>query len=89
MPNQVPENIKSERSHQLIQIAENLSKEFRSYYVGKDVQILTEEFIEVDGQKWLVGYTPEYVKCAVKETLPNQVISLHIKGFLNNIILYC
>jgi threonylcarbamoyladenosine tRNA methylthiotransferase MtaB len=89
MPNQVPENIKSERSHQLIQIAENLSKEFRSYYVGKDVQILTEEFVEVDGQKWLVGYTPEYVKCAVKETLPNQIISLHIEGFLNNIILYC
>ena len=42
-----------------------MSKEFRDAYVGKETEVLLEEEIELEGKKYFVGYTKEYVKVAV------------------------
>lgn len=63
MPNQVPEEIKTKRSHELMELEAEMSHEFREYYLGKNVEVLTEEWIKIGDKKFLTGYTKEYVKC--------------------------
>ena len=70
MPDQVPEEIKTKRSAQLLALAESMSREFRAYYVGKEEEVLFEEPMEVDGETWYTGYTKEYVKIAAKTEEP-------------------
>ncbi|MCC8168518.1 MAG: MiaB/RimO family radical SAM methylthiotransferase [Clostridiales bacterium] len=65
MPDQVPEQIKSVRSEELIELGERMSQEYRSRHVGKMTQVLLEEETRIDGVKYYVGYTPEYIKAAV------------------------
>lgn len=65
MENQVPEAIKTKRSSQLLELEHEMSKEFRDAYVGKETEVLLEEEIELEGKKYFVGYTKEYVKVAV------------------------
>lgn len=64
MKDQVPENIKKVRSAELIALGEKMSRKFRGYYVGKQEEVLFEEEAEIDGIKYYVGYTKEYVKVA-------------------------
>lgn len=63
MPGQLTEAKKAERSERLIALTDKLSDEFRSYYIGRDVEFLSEELIELDGQSYETGYTAEYVRC--------------------------
>lgn len=43
MPDQIPENIKSERSTELLELNEILSNGYREKYIGKKVKVLLEE----------------------------------------------
>ena len=70
MDHQVPEEIKTRRSAQLLELAEQMSREFREYYVGKEEEVLFEEPMEIDGETWYTGYTKEYVKIAAKTQKP-------------------
>lgn len=63
MPGQLTEAEKAGRSEQLIALTDSLSDEFRSYYIGKNVEFLSEELIELDGKTYETGYTAEYVRC--------------------------
>ncbi len=73
MENQVPEEIKTKRSAELIALSERMSNEFRSYYLGREEEVLFEEPAEIDGKTMYVGYTKEYVKVATEseESLEN------------------
>lgn len=68
--NQVSEQIKTERSHRLIKEGNKMSYDFRQYYIGKDVEVLTEETIERDGKKYTAGYTKEYVRAIIEGEFP-------------------
>ena len=59
MPDQVPESVKKERSHQMLTLAERMSQEYRDRFVGREVSVLLEEPGE-DG--YMVGYTKEYIR---------------------------
>ena len=67
MPDQVPEQVKTERSKVLLALAQEMSEEFREYYVGRPEEILLEETDEIAGNVYFTGYTKEYVKIAVLE----------------------
>lgn len=67
MENQVPEEVKTERSAVLLELEAKMSAEFRSFYVGKKESVLLEEAHVIDGVSYLVGYTKEYVKVAIEE----------------------
>ncbi|MGN0142927.1 MAG: tRNA (N(6)-L-threonylcarbamoyladenosine(37)-C(2))-methylthiotransferase MtaB [Roseburia sp.] len=84
MPDQVPENLKTARSAELLAMEERMSKEFRDYYVGREVTALLEEPIVLNGRTYFTGYTPEYVRVAheTEENLTNQFFTGIIKGQL-------
>lgn len=76
MENQVPEEIKTVRSAELIALGERMSYEFRKNYLNTIQEVLFEEQVEIDGTPMFVGYTREYVKVAAKskENLVNRIV---------------
>lgn len=84
MPNQIPEQVKKQRSAVLLASEQQMSKEFREYYVGKPVEALLEEPFEWNGKTYFTGYTKEYVKVAYEacEDKTNQFVQGILKGQL-------
>lgn len=80
MENQVPEQIKAERSAQLIELGAKKQKAYEKEMVGKDVEILVEEPAQIDGKEVQVGHTKEYIKVALEsdENLQNQIVKMRI-----------
>ena len=62
MENQVPEQIKAERSAQLIELGAKKQDAYEKEMVGKDVEILVEEPAQINGKEVQVGHTKEYIK---------------------------
>ena len=90
MENQVPEEIKTKRSAELIALSERMSNEFRSYYLGREEKVLFEEPAEINGKTMYVGYTKEYVKVATEsdESLENVMRRGRINHALTDEIYY-
>ena len=87
MDNQLTDKEKSVRSEILIKDANERSRKFREYYIGKRAEVLFEEIIIIGGEDYLTGYTREYVKVALKscdEKLINEIRDVHIEGFIND-----
>ena len=78
MPNQILEQVKAVRSEQLIALADEMSEEFRSYYQGKEVEVLMEEPFVFEGRNYFLGYTKEYVKAAVETQ--DDIANTFVKG---------
>lgn len=89
MPGQIPEQEKTRRSSILIELGKRHKKEFLEYYVGKEIEILLEEEICLDGKKMQVGHTKEYMKVAVdtEENLQNQIVRAKVIRVHENEIL--
>ena len=89
MPGQVPEAVKAERSDVLLKMDKVRSEEFRRYYLGRPAEILMEEPVVIEGVKYMMGYTREYVKGAVpyREGLKNTVVRGTFIGSLTGEIL--
>lgn len=86
MKDQVPENIKKERSAILIELGDKMSEEFRRYYLGREEEVLFEEETVIDGKNYYVGYTKEYVKVAKVSDVPldNQIIRGTLTKMIND-----
>lgn len=87
MDNQLTDKEKSVRSEILIKDANERSRKFREYYIGKRAEVLFEEIIVIGGEDYLTGYTREYVKVALKsgdKKLINEIRDVRIEGFLND-----
>lgn len=87
MDNQLTDKEKSVRSEILIKDANERSRKFREYYIGKRAEVLFEEIIVIGGEDYLTGYTREYVKVALKsgdEKLINEIRDVRIEGFIND-----
>lgn len=68
MKDQLTDAVKSERSRILISDSEKRKRKFMSYYVGREVMVLSEDTEDEDGRPVTVGYTPEYVKVSMPLT---------------------
>ena len=86
MPGQVKDEIKEQRSHRLITLRDELSKQYRERQIGKVKPVLFEEEITVNGKKYLTGHTPEYVKIAVKtsDATANEIFDVSVDDFLSD-----
>ncbi|MBR3824801.1 MAG: MiaB/RimO family radical SAM methylthiotransferase [Lachnospiraceae bacterium] len=84
MPGQVPDPVKTARSNVLLELEGKQSKEFRSFYLGKEVEVLFEESKEINGRTYQIGHTKDYVKVAVSsdEDLVNELRNVKIERFL-------
>lgn len=89
LPGQVPDDVKTVRSNLLLELEKKQSKEFRAYFVGKEVEVLFEETKEIGGKAYQIGHTKDYVKVALltEEELANQIRTVKISGFLTDEIL--
>lgn len=74
MPDQVPETVKKARSGELLALVEEQSKAFRDFYIGKEQTVLFEEDMQIGAKRYMVGFTPEYVRLAM-ELAPDEAAS--------------
>lgn len=83
MEDQVPEQIKTVRSNELLALDEEKRKKYEESYVGKPVEVLMEESCVKDGEVYQTGHTKEYIKVAVltKNELQNQIIEMVIDDY--------
>ena len=89
MPGQVPDSVKTERSSRLLDMEAEQSKAFRSFYIGREAEVLFEESKTINGRVYQLGHTRDYVKVALEteENLANQIRTVKVDAFLNNEIL--
>lgn len=82
MPDQVPEEIKTKRSNELLELGRKKQAEYEAKLVGTTQEVLMEEAVEIEGETYMVGHTKEYVKIGQKtlENLSNQVVNVEIKN---------
>lgn len=80
MENQVPEQIKTVRSNELLELDKVKREAYEENWLGKTVEVLMEEHIQIDGKVYQVGHTKEYVKVAVESeiNLQNKLISVSL-----------
>lgn len=72
MPDQILEPVKKERSAELLALERQESQTFRDYYTGKRQDVLFEESVWIGEKRYMVGFTPEYVRLAM-ELRPDEV----------------
>ena len=84
MPEQVDEQVKAERSARLIALGQTKRKVYEQSFIGKEVEVLVEEDVLIDGKMMQTGHTKEYMKIALekKENLKNCVIKVQIDSDL-------
>ncbi|MGO4971112.1 tRNA (N(6)-L-threonylcarbamoyladenosine(37)-C(2))-methylthiotransferase MtaB [[Clostridium] aminophilum] len=89
MDHQIPEAEKEKRSDILIRMGDEMSKEFRRWYLGKETEVLLEEPVEIDGVKYMMGHTREYVKGAVpyRDGMKNVTVRGTFTRMLNDEVL--
>jgi len=84
MSGQVGENVKTERSNELIEAADEMSEAFRSRFIGRRAAVLFEEKVRLaDGMEYFIGHTKEYIKAA----LDAGAVKEDISGTIREIIL--
>ena len=80
MPDQVDEQIKAKRSTQLIELGEKKRAAYEQSFQGKEVEVLVEEDLELNGKEVQIGHTKEYMKIALEtnENLKNSIVKVQI-----------
>lgn len=75
--NQVDGNIKNERSKTLIQLTDNLTKEFHEKFLDKSIEVLIEDDLDIESNM-CHGYSSNYIRALVKSntTLNGQIIKV-------------
>lgn len=86
MEGQIPEEVKTARSNELLLLEAELSEAYRSACVGKVMPVLFEEKKEIAGEQYWVGHTRTYVMVAVSASgdLENQILDVSIEGLLTS-----
>ncbi len=89
MEGQIPEEVKGKRSAELMELGEELSRKYRENYLHKEVEVLFEEEKMINGKRYQIGHTREYIKAAARtdEDLSGQVMTGVLESFLQPDIL--
>lgn len=90
MDHQIPEPVKKERSGRLLQLDREMSLKYRRSFLGQETEVLMEEELVLDGCRYLVGHTRQYVKAAVlwDEALRGQMVSGKLDRMLSDEVLF-
>jgi len=91
MPNQILEEKKTQRSNQLIEVASQMSKEYKELFVGRIEKVLIEEEIVIGDKKYQIGHNERYLKLAIinEQDLTNTIVEVKVIKALTDEILYC
>jgi threonylcarbamoyladenosine tRNA methylthiotransferase MtaB len=91
MENQIPEQVKAERSRILMELDRKNTERYVMGHLGKQVEILIEEQVERDGTVYQVGHTREYIRAAVlsEEELTNRIVYATVEKLLDERLFLC
>lgn len=89
MDHQVPDQVKTERSNLLLTLHEKNARDYLERHLGKELEVLMEEQMTLDGENYFVGHTREYIRVALKteENLTNRFVTVKAKEILRDQIL--
>lgn len=76
MDGQLTEAAKAQRSDQMLELHEIRAREYEEAMIGKKMELLLEEEIEIDGRPWYVGHSREYVRAVISKTDAHRVNDL-------------
>ncbi len=62
MPGQVPENVKHDRVHVLLELSRHLHEQYASRFIGRTLEVIFEE---VDREHQLIGHASNYLKVKI------------------------
>lgn len=84
MPDQVPDQIKTVRSTELLELSRKKQKAYEDALIGTVQEVLMEEEVCIDGKIYQTGHTKEYVKIGLEseEDLSNQLVNVQIESHL-------
>lgn len=84
MENQVPEDVKTLRSNELLNLSRRKQEAYEEALVGTVKEVLIEEEILVEGERYHTGHTREYVKVGQKiaENRINELVNVEIESRL-------
>ncbi len=91
MKGQLTEAVKGQRSDVLLAMTARHSAAYRRAQIGRRAEILFEENKEINGRRYWIGHTREYVKAALasEENLENALLTCEITGMLTDEIVEC
>ena len=91
MPNQISKEVMQERSNILIDLAEEMSRDYKELFLGRIEKVLVEEEVVIDGVEYQLGHNERYLKLAIptNENLVNQIIPVEVEKVLTKDILLC
>ena len=89
MENQVADQIKTKRSNELLALHAKNSMNYLQEHLGKDLEVLMEEAVMINEERYFVGHTKEYIRVAVKteEDYTNRFVTVKAKEILKDMIL--
>ncbi len=74
MPNHVPRNIVKERARKLIELSDTLEKKYFKKFIGKEEEVLVEEF----KNGYYHGFTENYIPVKLLDATPNEIIKVKL-----------
>ena len=80
MAHQIPEQIKTVRSNEMLELDRVKRERYEQAFIGREVEVLMEESVCENGQMFQVGHTKEYIKVAVQteENLQNRLVNVRL-----------
>ena len=87
MVGQLTESQKAIRSDEMLALNEKHSREYEESMLGRELEILLEEEIEMNGEQWYLGHSKEYIKAVLKKQPQygiNDIVRVTVDGFLEN-----
>ncbi|MBQ3545309.1 MAG: tRNA (N(6)-L-threonylcarbamoyladenosine(37)-C(2))-methylthiotransferase MtaB [Lachnospiraceae bacterium] len=86
MENQVSDDLKAKRSDELLKLDSDLRIEYMKKFIGEEIEVLFEKEIILEGKKYFVGHTKEYIKIAIEtdENLENKILPVKVNKILDS-----
>ena len=87
MDGQLTESQKAIRSDEMLALNEKHSREYEESMLGRELEILLEEGIEMNGEQWYLGHSKEYIKAVLKKQPQygiNDIVRVTADDFLEN-----
>ena len=87
MDGQLTESQKAIRSDEMLALNEKHSREYEESMLSRELEILLEEEIEMNGERWYLGHSKEYIKAVLKKQPQygiNDIVRVTADGFLEN-----
>ena len=81
MDDQVDDEVKNKRVHHLIELSNQLAKEYASHYEGEVLEVIPEEkYKDAPGSELYVGYTANYMKVIFEasEAMVGRIVKVKI-----------